>query len=243
MMTRSPFLSLVSVNWILLMGAAATPRVTNANAATPARKSREAVIRPPVLRTNEAYIRSSLEIDRRPERPPRSPVARQQTAEEAARVVVVTAEVQEGVAVVPVDAGMAAHFDFQAASGVPAELGGTDLEVLGRAFERLDAALVPTRPAPEMRLKAAAGKFQEQRRLDWPLLYLLIEKLEVLTVTIEGHLDADPLGQAEADLTSHKPHRIGLDLGIGIGRDPGESGTDAKLSRRRRGDKKGQDPE
>src|SRR4051812_21886807 len=118
-------------------------------------------------------------------------------------LVIVLAEIEEGVAIVAMDADVAAEANLEAAAGVPAEFRGA--QRLPRTVKRFNAALVPARTAEQVWLKRSGGKLQQQRCLNRPLTDLLIEKLEILAAAVERHLDADATGR-HADLTADEPH-------------------------------------
>ena len=125
-------------------------------------------------------------------------------------LVIVVAEIEEGVAVVAVKPEMLAGQNLEAAAGVPAEFRCAHF-VEERAFERFNTALVPTRATEQIRLNRARGKLEQQRHLNGSLLDLLIEKVEVLAVAVEGHFDAGARRQAQADLTADDPDGLVID--------------------------------
>ena len=128
-------------------------------------------------------------------------------------IVVVFAEVKERVAIVGVDTEMLAQEDFDAAAGMPAELGGAHAQL--RALDDLYLALVPSRPAEEIRRDAAPRQSHEERGLDRGLGDFLVEEVELLRVAIHGDFDAEPLGR-QPDVPADEADGIRIHVDVDV---------------------------
>ena len=101
---------------------------------------------------------------------------KQSTYESLVILLIIVTEIEEGVAVVAVDAEVPARAKLQASAGMPAELGCVDAHI--GPFDRLHAAAIPAGPGQEEGGNAAAGQAQEQGRLYRGLGDLLVDELE-----------------------------------------------------------------
>ena len=137
------------------------------------------------------YCSARLEIDGSPQRPHRATVPRKEPADDASAVVIViviVAEVEEGVAVVAVDAEVSSRQDLQADAGVPAELGRADFQICG-AVERFRCTAIPPRPTQHEDRNLTARP-QEERRLYRSLREFPVEGLRRLGMPVQRHLEA-----------------------------------------------------
>ena len=133
--------------------------------------------------------------------------------------IVIVAEVEEGVAVVAVDAEVSARQDLEADAAVPAELGRADVQIRG-AVERFDFAPIPPRPTQQEGSNLTAAHPQEERRLYRSLRKFLVEGLRRLGMPVHRHLEANASAD-EADLAAEIADGIHVDLGVRV--DPGDA--------------------
>ena len=133
-----------------------------------------------------------------------------------ASAVVIVAEVEEGVAVVAVDAEVSSRQELQADAGVPAELGRADVQICG-AVERFHFAPIPPRPTQQEGSNLTAAHPQEERRLYRSLREFLVEDLRRLGMPVHRHLEANPSAD-DADLAAEIAD--GIHVGFGVRVDP-----------------------